>query len=84
MTEVKYRFTVKGILPDGTKPTLSGWVMGPDGFPPSVFDSAVAICTHQTEGLVVDRAAPGNVTLTGKRPVKPFDYRPGYIEKVGV
>lgn len=50
----KYTFWVKGTYPDGNRGKMSGEVVGPDGYPFSVFEEAVAACLRLTPDLVVN------------------------------
>lgn len=64
---VKYTFWVKGVYPDGNRAKMSGEVNGPDGYPFSVFEEAVATCQRITPGLMVDLTKPGSVVLRKRK-----------------
>lgn len=63
----KYTFWVKGTYPDGNRGKMSGEVVGPDGYPFSVFEEAVAACLRLTPDLVVNLEKPSSVVLRKKK-----------------
>jgi hypothetical protein len=67
VSEITYKFTVKGRYPSGNKAKMQGIVRAEDGFPASAFEAAIKVCQELTPGLIVDISTPGQVVLRASK-----------------